>query len=113
VSVRDGIVGFDPVLLRRQEFLAEPGAYRYFDLSGAPRSLDVAAGSLAFTYCQVPVVYTLTGGEAWVRVTADDEATVETADGWLTPADSHALIGRRGGIARIEVGVPERSLFEG
>ena len=44
VRVREGVVGFDPVLLRRDEFLVEPGIYEFFDLAGRPQSLPGASG---------------------------------------------------------------------
>jgi hypothetical protein len=110
VRVRGGRVGFDPVLLRRDEFLQEPGRYAYFDRTGAARSLEVPARSLAFTCCQVPVLYTLTPGEAWIRAVAEDEVATERAGAWLDRAASALLIGRLPGLARIEVGVPEAAL---
>jgi hypothetical protein len=105
------MVGFDPVLLARDEFLAQPGAFRHFDLAGLPRSIEVPAGALAFSFCQVPVVYTLTPGEAWIRVTGEDGVPTEHAGGWLDATESGTLLGRHGGIARIEVGVPESALY--
>lgn len=113
VRVRDGRVGFEPVLLRRDEFLVTPATYHYVDLSGARRSLDVPAGGLAFTCCQVPVVYMLTPGEAWVRVVTEDDVVSERAGGRLENGHSHALLARLGGIARIEVGVPGGELYGG
>ncbi len=113
VRVREGIVGFDPVLLRRDEFLAEPGVYQYFDLAGTPQSLDIPAGALAFSYCQVPVVYVRTRDEAWLRVTTDGKPSPERAGSWLDASDSEALLARRGRISRIHVGVPERVLLSG
>jgi hypothetical protein len=110
VRVREGIVGFEPVLLRRDEFLAVPGTLQGFDLAGLPQSLAVPAKALAFSYCQVPVVYALTRGEAWIRITRDDGVTTERPGNRLDAVDSHVLIGRLGGISRIEVGVPERAL---
>jgi hypothetical protein len=113
VRVRDGLVGFEPALLRRDEFLAAPARYHYVDLSGAQRSLDVPAGGLAFTFCQVPVVYTLTPGEALVRVVTHGDSVTELAGGRLESDHSQALLARLGGIARIEVDVPERELYRG
>ena len=113
VLVHDGIVGFDPLLLKRHEFLHEPGTYRYFDLGGAARSLDVPAGALAFSCCQVPVVYHLTPGEGWIRVITDDEVATERQGCRLDASDSRALLARQGGISRIEVGIPESRLFDG
>jgi hypothetical protein len=113
VRVQAGIVGFDPLLLKRDEFLHQPGTYRFFDLGGVPRSLDVPAGALAFSYCQVPVVYRLTRNEGWIRVTTGDEVATERGGSRLDAADSHALLARQGRISRIEVGIPESAIFEG
>jgi len=73
----------------------------------------VPAGALAFSYCQVPVVYLLTHNEGWIRVTTDDEVTTERGGSRLDASDSHALLARHGRISRIEVGIPESVLFEG
>jgi hypothetical protein len=73
--------------------------------------MGVPAGSLAFSYVQVPIVYALTPDEAWIRVTHNDGMATERPGCRLTLEESRALLERRGGIARIEVGVPERSLI--
>ncbi len=113
VRIQEGLVGFDPVLLRRSEFLTQPGTYRCFDLSGTLQAIEVPARALAFTYCQVPVVYTLTRGDAWVRVTMDDGVAHQRSGCWLTSSDSDRITSRLGGILRVDVGVPEGRLLPG
>jgi hypothetical protein len=110
VIVRDGLVGFEPLLLERGEFLARPETFRFHDLNGVPRTIEVPAGALAFTCCQVPVVYVLTRDEAWIRVTDEDGARTERTGARLGAEDSRRLLARSGGIAAVEVGVPERAL---
>jgi hypothetical protein len=112
IRIEEGAVAFRPVLLTRREFRDEPGTYRAFDLSGKPVSIDVPAGSLAFSFCQVPIVYQLTRDEAWVRITTDDGTSSTMERARLDSACSRKLFGRLGGITRIDVGVPEGSLFE-
>jgi hypothetical protein len=112
VSVTEGIVRFHPVLLRREEFLAAPGRLLGFGLAGAPRPLDVPARSLAFTYCQVPVLYTIVPGAAWVRVTRQDGGVSERAGARLDADASRALLDRTDALRLIEVGVPEADLLE-
>ncbi len=56
LRVQDGAITFDPVLLRPEEFLPTSAQFDYIDLAGCPRTLPLPAGTLAFTYCQVPVV---------------------------------------------------------
>ena len=110
VVVEDGRVSFRPVLLRRNEFRKTPGTYRHHDLSGAPCSLKVSAGALAFSFCQVPVIYQLTRDVAWIRVTTSEGASSTSHDDRLDEVQSRMIFDRTGDIARIEVGVPERSL---
>lgn len=57
LRVEQGRIAFRPVLLRPQEWTTRPETFRYLDVTGRSRSIDLEAGSLAFTFCQVPVVY--------------------------------------------------------
>ena len=110
VRVQEGIVSFRPVLLRRKEFLAEPGTYYFYDLDGKSRLINVSAGALAFSFCQVPVIYELNQNEAWIRVTTSDGASSTLSGDRLDADHSRELFGRSGGISQIDVGVPEGSL---
>ena len=56
VRIRDGVLHFEPVLLRHGEWLEQPAEFRYRDLQGSEQIMRLAVGTLAFTYCQVPVV---------------------------------------------------------
>jgi hypothetical protein len=111
LEIEAGGVRFRPLLLRRIDFRVEPGELRFHDVDGEPRTIDVPAGALAFTFCQVPIVYRLTRQEAWVRVTTQDGASSEHAGDRLDPGLSQALFARTGHIARIDVGVTEQSLY--
>jgi hypothetical protein len=113
IRIEEGTVAFRPVFLTRREFLKEPGTYHSYDLNGAPVSFEIPAGSLAFSFCQVPIVYQLTRDEAWVRVTASDGSSSDMYGARLDAAHSRKLFGRLGGISRIDVSVPEGSLFGG
>ena len=57
VFVERGAISFDPVLLRKQEFTDAPTVFEYIDVQGQQQSIELPAGSLAYTFCQVPVVY--------------------------------------------------------
>lgn len=57
LQVRAGEIHFTPILLRGMEFLSSGGVFHYQDLDRKDRSLQLEKGSLAFTYCQVPVIY--------------------------------------------------------
>jgi hypothetical protein len=110
VRVRAGLVEFGPMLLRREDLLGAPGTYRYLDVTGAARSLDVPAGALAFSYCQVPVLYVATERQPATRVIAADGTVTSGPGGRLTAGESRAVLERLGTIARIEVEIPTACL---
>ena len=57
VSVSDGCVLFNPALLDKNELLTSDRSFEYMDLAGETQKLDLSKGQLAYTYCQVPVIY--------------------------------------------------------
>lgn len=59
VLVTEGKISFAPNMLRRSEFLGRDQTFRYVDISGKSIELALEKNSLAFTYCQVPVIYKL------------------------------------------------------
>ncbi|HKW27719.1 MAG TPA: hypothetical protein VJT54_00140 [Verrucomicrobiae bacterium] len=103
VSIREGCIRFEPQLLRREEFLSSPARFSYFDVAGSARKLRLKTGALAFTYCQVPVIYQLAPKPC---------LTIEFADGgkqrqealWLDRKNSRALFERADIIKSIAVG---------
>lgn len=107
VRVEQGVISFEPVLLRRAEFLQQPGAYSFYALNGELQSIPLRAGSLAFSVCQVPVVYTLCQGEAWIRTTTKDGTSSTRSGNALDAGSSQDLFGRVGSITQIEAGIPE------
>jgi hypothetical protein len=71
VSVRDGSLYFAPTLLQNGEFLSGPDTFVYVDTAGQEQRLPIPAHSLAFTFCQTPIVYTL-GNEDRIEVMFQD-----------------------------------------
>jgi hypothetical protein len=112
VTVRDGRVGFDPSLLRRIEFLNEPSSFRFYDVHGEYRSLDLPAGALAFTFCQVPVVYQICEGAAWISATGIDGEKAPNQGSWLDDRTSHEIFNRTGAVTGIAVGVSKSALLD-
>jgi hypothetical protein len=111
--VADGEVRFETSLLRPTEFRTEPGAMRWLDVEGEWQELSVEAGSLAFTWCQVPFVYSLRGDEAHVlRVQLGAEQ--RTLEQPLLAGDlATELFSRTGRIRRVDLFVDSDRLFRG
>jgi hypothetical protein len=106
VSVRDGVVHIAPRLLRRREFLQAPAEWHYVPIDGRRRSLQLSAGSLAFTLCQVPVIYQLSEGQTRTIMTYADGIHREVFGERLNETVSSLLFNRSGSIDRIDVALP-------
>jgi hypothetical protein len=49
------------LLLKKDEFLFAPQKFEYYNINGELRVIDLNKNSLAFTFCQVPIVYNISG----------------------------------------------------
>ena len=104
IVVDAGAVRFLPRLLREREFVQEPRSFRYLDVDERWQELSVAARGLAFTWCQVPLVYRLDdSAEPSITITRDD-GTQETLPVLALPArHSEAIFQRNGDIRRLDL----------
>ncbi|WP_438962264.1 hypothetical protein [Nonlabens sp.] len=102
IVVKNGVLSFKPSLLREQEFLKEAREFDYININQEKQSLKVAAGSLAFTYCQVPVVYSHSDKES-ITVSFHDGSDISFNNLELDHQTSQLLFARAGKIKLIEV----------
>lgn len=103
VFVKNGQVLFDPQLLSREEFLKEPDTFSYFDLEGQEKNITLPAGTLAFTYCQVPIVYQLSDQGDGIKLYLNDGETIAFSDLQISKNWSAQLMNRTGKVTRIAV----------
>jgi hypothetical protein len=109
VEVSGGAIRFRPTLLSVEEFFADPATFSWIDEAGRERAEDLPARALAFTLCQVPVVYRR-GLEPTIRVDwAGGRAEIHPGDR-LDAAVSAAIFGRTGQVERLVVTVPATAL---
>ena len=57
IKIEDGELKFQPTLLNKNQFLQQEEEVRFIDLEQKPFSITLEKGSLAFTVCQVPIIY--------------------------------------------------------
>ena len=108
VRVARGEIAFEPIVLERAEFLRHPASWS-FSTGGPLRTEELAAGSLAFTVCGVPVVYRIAEA-ARVRVYRDDDAPIVIEGTRLGPELSRSLFRREQRIKKVLVDVPGNAL---
>jgi hypothetical protein len=112
LRVAGGAVRFDPGLLRPCEFGSGARPFRFLDVHGQWQELVVPDAGLAFTWCQVPIVYRLRrSGRPELTVTLED-GTIENLPQLLLPPElSTELFRRSGGLRQIDVDIPEDTLL--
>ncbi len=104
VEIRNGCLRFAPTLLCEEEFCAAPQTFSYLDSSMEWRELPLPGSSLAFTYCQTPVVYTLSGIPG-ITVEYRDGTTASSAGDGLDAATSRAVLGRNGSVRVLRIAI--------
>jgi hypothetical protein len=102
VSLKDGSLHFAPTLLQDDEFLAEPGSFVYCDVDGDTQTISLPAQSLAFTFCQTPILYVQ--GEASKVEVAWRDGRVTCRSGNSLDADStREILGRSGQVRFVRI----------
>ena len=113
LRVSDGKVHFDPGLLRAVEFSSESLPFRYLDVQGDWQETQLPADSLAFTWCQVPVIYRLDSKASPSLTLIYEYGMKQELQGLsLTGSMSSELFLRSGHIRQITVTVGPENLLE-
>jgi hypothetical protein len=102
VKVKEGTLSFEPVLLRSQEFMEETQLFSFVDIHQKKKKIQLAQNSLAFTVCQVPVVYQKSD-ENVIEVYTNDEGIIHIKGNQLDSKISQSLFSRSGEFVKIVV----------
>ncbi len=105
VKLQQGSLCFSPSLLRPDEFLSTESVFHYVNVTGNTASLSLAPNSLAFTFCQVPVIYHR-GSTAGIEVLYEDGHVVEIPGHCLDETLSRQILNRDGCIRQVHVTAP-------
>lgn len=104
VVVSDGQLSFDPHLLRKDEFLKRPATFIFVDVNREVKELQLEAGELGFTYCQVPIIYKLDDCEG-LKIIYNDDSVSESFEMKLDRKTSSKIFERTGEISQIVVSI--------
>jgi hypothetical protein len=103
ISVRKGCFNFQPDLILPGEWLKEPALFYYYDHLGNKASLEVKRNQLAFTLCQVPVVYERSNTK-FLRIIMHNNEEVEY-NGCIDRKTTMSILMRQGKVKLIYAGV--------
>ena len=101
--INSGKLIFNPKLLKISEFLTEKSTFSFIDVNKGMCKLNLDQNQLAFTYCQVPIVYELKDAHQSISVSYANNK-VENVNGYsLSKEMSSDLFSRSGKIKEIKV----------
>ena len=101
VRIRDGRIVFSPSLLNHNEILQNEETFEYIDLEGNNCTIELKVNQLAFTYCQVPVIYTLDKKQQ-ISVEFNGGAQKVITDCTIDKDISQKIFSRSGEVRKIE-----------
>ena len=104
VFVKDGKLMFNPSLLRNNEFLKTPKVYSYVDVNQNFKDIALQENSLAFTYCQIPIIYKNAKKEH-LEVVYNNGSSVEFESLSIDVDTSNKVFSRSGEINQIIVSI--------
>ena len=107
LEVQDGKIRFSPALMDPEELLSEATRFTYFDLEGQEQELSLSPGQLAFTYCQVPVIYQR-GAENVIEIVLQEGEPISLAGKEINAEYSAKIFARTGLIKLIRVTFNEK-----
>jgi hypothetical protein len=111
LRVAGGQVNFEPALLRTCEFTSGARRFRFLDVDGQWQTIEVPVSGLAFTWCQVPIVYRLRDGLPALTITWKDGSTQVLPVLSLPSETSSELFRRSGEVRQILVEFPAQALL--
>ncbi len=104
VNISEGSIKFDTRLIDHREFLTTEKDFEFFTVEGQKQSIGLKQRQLGFTYCQVPVVYTLTDHDKVVVSFSDGEKR-EFSGKSLDRQTSRLIFDRENRVRLIEVSI--------
>ncbi|AXJ00728.1 hypothetical protein CYPRO_1472 [Cyclonatronum proteinivorum] len=109
VKAEGGVLTFQPKLLRKSEFMKEARLFDFVDVHAQKQQLEVPAGAMVFTYCQVPVCYHLAEADK-VEVKLGDRRTEVFEGLGMNQQMSQLVFNRTGEVKQITVHLRESHL---
>jgi hypothetical protein len=109
VVFHDGKLAFKPHLLRKDEFFDESKTRQFIDVNHNAKDIHVDKGSMCFSICQVPVIYSIAdNSKIDVYFTNQEKQTIDSLE---VPHEISTLIfERKGEVSHLHVFIQESIL---
>jgi len=110
VVIRNGKISFHPVLLKPEDFLTKSQRFDYYTVTGEISTLAIDPGQLGFTFCQLPVIYSLADADQ-ITMYYPDGSRTEIPGNTLDPKISQHIFQRSGLLQRVVVSISKSVIF--
>ncbi|HSN48298.1 MAG TPA: hypothetical protein VLR29_06015, partial [Flavobacterium sp.] len=104
IKVEDGQLKFQPILLNKNQFLQQGETVTFIDLEENPQAITLEKGTLAFTVCQVPIVYKMSDQEQ-IEVKYENGTTENFSALTMSHELSQKIFQRTGEIVQVTVNI--------
>jgi hypothetical protein len=104
IKVVEGKLIFEPTLIPKNQFLQEEEIVNFIDFDNKPFSLTLEKGSLAFTICQVPIVYKM-ANTTQIEVKYKNESSEIISSSILSHEVSQKIFQRTNEVQQVIVSV--------
>jgi hypothetical protein len=101
-TIENGRLAFDFLLLDSNEFLTAPGMFSYWGVDGQQQQMELQAGRIAYTICQVPVILHASK-ETSIKIHMTGGGTQQIHGHVLDPVNSRHIFQRDGAIHHLDV----------
>ena len=101
VFVKHGKLYFNPWLLIKEEFVSKETNFEFLSISKENNSIKIPINALAFTYCQVPIVYNISDKDS-LKVTFSDGKSKIIDSLMIDSETSDKIFKRTGEVIQIQ-----------
>ena len=107
--VKNGAIQFNPCLLRAIEFIKTSIDFEYIYINQQRKSIHLSENELAFTHCQVPIIYTISDkNHIEVKHTNGKTTSIDSLN--MDVATSHQIFSRTGEVEYVKVDIKKSNL---
>ena len=104
IKVEEGQLRFQPTLLNKNQFLQQEETVTFIDLEENPQTITLEKGNLAFTVCQVPIIYKIADSNQ-IEVKYENGETEAFSTLTLSHELSQKIFQRTGEIVQVAVSI--------
>ncbi len=104
IHIKKGTIVFNPELINQNEFLKQGQDFEFMPINGTARRIKLEKNQMAYTFCQVPIIYNISYDE-WLEVNFNDNEKSVIPGNFLDAKLSSKIFNRTGEIDHLIVNI--------